>query len=261
MTNVNKTLIMKTDYKVAMYGKSHVGTREYQQDCMHMYNADLLCAALVCDGMGGRAHGEKASQYAVDYLVKSLQRINAEGNINEVLRSAAFDINDDIVGFKDECGCSIKAGTTVVTAVIAQDGLHIMSVGDSRIYLIRNGKIKQLTKDQNYRLRLDELLKLGLIDQKKYVEESKKAEALISFLGVGEPIIVDIKEPMELLTGDIVLLCSDGLYKALSDEGINNIINSNLKDISCIPDELINAAAFNCDRGMDNTTVIVMQYI
>ena len=258
--NREQTLKMQDNHNVEMYGSTHVGTRDYQQDRMNMYRADSFCAAIVCDGMGGREHGEKASQYAVDYITNALSHISAEGYINTMLTNAAFEANDAITEFQDASGRPLKAGTTVVTALIAGDGLHIMSVGDSRIYLIRDGKITQLTQDQNYRLRLNELLKLGLITQPEYDKESKRAEALISFLGVGEPIMVDTKGPYELLQNDIILLCSDGLYKGLSNDAINNIVNSNIHNVADIPDELIKAARQNTAAGMDNTTVVIMRY-
>ena len=259
--NTEKTLMLTGEnYQVNMYGSTFIGTRDYQQDRMLTYQQDSLSVAVVCDGMGGMESGEKASQTAVDMFLEKLKMLNGTENVKNFLCRMANDVNYEISSFKDEYGKPLRSGTTAVMAVAVEDVMHVMSVGDSRIYIIRNGRLKQLTSDHNYMLRLEEQFRHGIIDRKKYEEEKPRAGALISFLGIGEPIIVDVKGPYKLLPGDIVLLCSDGLTKGLSNCDIEKIVSENVRSVPELPDILIGATKANMPRGMDNTTVVVLQY-
>lgn len=261
MDNSERTLTLASeDCKLNMYGRTFIGTRDYQQDRMLMFEQDFLSAAVVCDGMGGMESGEKASQTAVDMFLEGLKKLDGTENIKEFLCREAYDVNYKVAALKDEYGRPLRSGTTVVMAVVIGDTMHIMSAGDSRIYIIRDGKLSQLTQDHNYMLRLEEQLKLGLIDKQKYEEERPRAEALISFLGIGEPIIADVNGPYKLMPNDILILCSDGLYKGLRNSEIEKIVNENAHDVSRIPDILIEASRANMTRGMDNTTVIALEY-
>lgn len=259
--NTEKTLILTSeDYQINMYGSTFIGTRDYQQDRMLTYQKEGLSAAVVCDGMGGMDSGEKASQTATDMFLERLKMLNGTENIKNFLCRTADAVNYEIFSFKDECGRALRSGTTAVMAVVTGDVMHTMSVGDSRIYIIRDGILKQLTSDHNYLLRLEEQLRHGIIDEKKYEEEKPRAGALISFLGIGEQIIVDVKGPYKLLPGDLVILCSDGLTKGLSNCDIEKIVNENIRAVPELPDILIRAAKANMPRGMDNTTVVVLEY-
>ena len=101
----------------------------------------------------------------------------------------------------------------------------------------------------------------GKITLEKYRAEESKAEALISFLGIGSVSLMDVNAaPLELMQGDIILLCSDGLYKSLSDDRILAIITDNDFDMQRAADELTAAALRYSGRGQDNTTVAILQY-
>mgnify|MGYP002421762806 FL=1 len=145
--------------------------------------------------------------------------------------------------------------------VVKGDKLYIMSAGDSRIYLIHDDKFMRLTRDHNYRMRLDERLRLGMIDMDTYMLEEARAEALISFLGIGSSILIDTNsEPIELTYGDRIILCSDGLYKGIDDDAIEHIVMENQMYVEGLADKLIEEALFHSPSGMDNTTVIVGIY-
>ena len=110
-------------------------------------------------------------------------------------------------------------------------------------------------------MRLDERLRLGMIDMDTYMLEEARAEALISFLGIGSSILIDTNsEPIELTYGDRIILCSDGLYKGIDDDAIEHIVMENQMYVEGLADKLIEEALCHSPSGMDNTTVIVGIY-
>lgn len=141
--------------------------------------------------------------------------------------------------------------------------LYWVSVGDSRIYIIRGGQIVRQTRDHNYRLLLKEQLSAGQISQEFYDQEEKtpQAEALISFLGMDGLRVIDGKQQaISLLPGDIVLLCSDGVYKSLTDSQIHAMVRDNDIDMNIAADRLTAMALRYGVKGQDNTTVILLRY-
>ena len=118
----------------------------------------------------------------------------------------------------DETGERLNAGTTLAAAVIHGAHLHFVSVGDSRIYLVRGRNMTRLTEDQNYDMTLRRSLLAGRIGEAEYRREAKYAEALISYIGMNGLKVIgcNADEETRLLPGDKLLICSDGLYKSLS---------------------------------------------
>ena len=149
-------------------------------------------------------------------------------------------------------------------SVIVKDGnLFWGSVGDSRIYLIRDAQILSLTREHNYRLRLSEALKGGRITREQYAKEEKtrQAEALISYIGMGGPALVDTNaSPAALRPGDILLLCSDGLYKSLEDSQIWAMVRDNDLDMQIAADRLVDMAISYRGGPHDNTSVLLIRY-
>ena len=228
---------------------------------MFMHEGSNMSVAAVCDGMGGMDSGERASQLAVDMLREDLPQLEEAEDIRRFLYDEAARINEKVADFTDDNGEPIESGSTIVMTVVKGDKLYIMSAGDSRIYLIHDDKFMRLTRDHNYRMRLDERLRLGMIDMDTYMLEEARAEALISFLGIGSSILIDTNsEPIELKYGDRIILCSDGLYKGIDDDTIEHIVMENQMYVDGLADKLIEEALFHSPSGMDNTTVIVGIY-
>lgn len=248
------------DLRLYMYASSIVGTRKYQQDSYACIETPLGCLAVVCDGMGGLEGGERASGLAVktileDYITQPI------ASIRDFLYDEVVKTDEMVYNISDEDGRQIGAGSTIVAVHIKDDRMHWVSVGDSKIYVIRNNTIQCIVREHNYRLTLNELYAAGKISLEYYRAEESKAEALISFLGIGNVSLIDISDqPLKLLQGDIVLLCSDGLYKSLSDERILAIISDNYFDMQRAADELTDAALRYSGRGQDNTTVTIVRY-
>lgn len=167
-------------------------------------------------------------------------------------------------GLKSRDGRRLDAGTTVVAAVVSKDGMaEWMSVGDSRIYLLRGDRFKQLTRDQNYRCFLEDSLRRGEITQEYYDQETKgrMAEALTSYLGIGNiKRIGKSRQEILLKPGDQLLLCSDGLYKSLSSDQIKAMLIDNQIDVRVSVRRLVDMALAKASKKQDNTTVILIQY-
>jgi len=241
---------------------SIIGTRKYQQDLGYYYTDSTDVVSVVCDGMGGMAGGERASKMAIDVFARDLRQAKPV-QIPEFLQLTTERMDKAVISLKDGAGRALNAGTTCVAVYCRQNQMYWLSVGDSRIYLIRGNKIVPLNRDHNYHLMLKEQLKSGMITREFYEKEDKtiQAEALISYIGIGKKRIVDVtKEPTELRHGDMIVLCSDGIYKSLNDSQVQALVMDNDLDMNIAADRLTAMALRYGGRGQDNTTVILMKY-
>ena len=200
------------------------GDRPVQQDRFLHLSRDGLVFAAVLDGMGGMNGGEKAAECAREVLRKRFETSPPEPDMTGVedwFRETFQQADRAAAELMGPDGSPLRGGSTVA-AVLLKDGKYAFgSVGDSRIYLVRDGGIKVLTEAHNYFLRLNELLSRGEISDREYQAESVRGEALISFLGMGGLTMIDTglsDEPLK--AGDCLILCSDGIYRSLSSEQI-----------------------------------------
>jgi protein phosphatase len=243
---------------------THIGTREYQQDAL--YVSDTICfkrgesprvLGVLCDGMGGMENGGDASRLVVEALAGNLPAIRVCKDIQAFFRDAIHSLDAEISARYGR-GAS---GTTLTAAVLEGNRLYWASVGDSRVYILRKNEIVQVTRDHNYMLKLQEEVSRGLISSEE-AEANPRKEALISYIGAGSVELIDSnKEPFLLKSGDIVLMCSDGLTKSLSDAEIADIICEHYGDIRETA-RLLPLYAFDRGSGSkDNTSVILIQYL
>ena len=142
---------------------------------------------------------------------------------------------------------------------VRKDGLvYWASVGDSRIYRIKNRRLEQLTRDHNYLMRLMERAKLGEISESAALNDPNR-EALISYIGMGNVELLDIcASGQDLGRDDVILMCSDGLYKSLSKNEILNIILRGSKNKEAATDALTSAALAKKWMRHDNISVAVI---
>ena len=210
-----------------------VGGREHQEDSFAVLNvsdpeklAERGLLAVVADGMGGMAGGEFASQCAVDSLIQSFEEWDGVSPVADCLYSAAFAASEQV--FRQFGGMS---GTTLTAVHIREDGLHWVSVGDSAIFLMRNGGVFQLNREHNY---LNQLYARELEEEtihKERAEQDVDARRLTSFVGIDHLREVDLNlRPWRIRPGDVLLLCSDGISGVLTPP--------ELKEAMCLgPDE------------------------
>lgn len=237
-----------------------VGTREKQEDAVLALSQGDFYIAAVCDGMGGLNNGDVASGCAVEVLKKDFLDFEMRESIPDFLRYEAIKIDKTINELKDEEGRSIRAGTTIVAIIIFRKKVYWMSVGDSKIWFIRDGRFFPLTREHNYLLSLDILKRRGMISEEDYLAESEKGEALISYLGMGNLSLIDCNiEGIPLEYGDKILLCSDGLYKTVGEEEILSVIQK-YRDAQDAADALTASALNKKNQFQDNTSVVLVQH-
>ena len=251
--------------KINGFAKTDVGKlRTENQDAFGFWPEENLF--FVCDGMGGGVSGDLASKIAIDVIYNSYKLLTKH-DISVLTGSKFENIEEKILkpvaclklANRQLCNLQNKypklkgMGTTAVGAFFEKESslLHIYNVGDSRIYRIRNGVIKQLTQDHS---KVQELISLGKMTEK----DSKTAEfqsMITRALGTSEKLKVDYKAEI-VKQGDMYVFCSDGLNGEIDDDHIKDIVCLNKPDLENIASELILAA--NNAGGRDNTTVIVL---
>ena len=256
----------KKEKGLTLSAESLLGDREYQQDYFiyprgedNELTSSIGKLAIVCDGMGGLEGGERASRLCAELVYKGFYQIGSAENICHVLSELVSAANTEIANLVGEGGRKLDSGTTIVATVVSGNTVNWISAGDSRIYIYHDRRLMQITRDHNYRITLRERYNAGLITQAQ-MESDPQRNALISYVGRGETIIIDSGTiNFDPKAGDILVLCSDGLYKYLSDEKILELIHSNAKH----PNELagiLAKAALNEDKRKkhDNITVLTV---
>ncbi len=252
-----------TDQKIA--SATLIGTREYQQDSLAVPSDEImnLYISNICvlsDGMGGLEGGEKASKICTDTVITDFYMGGNQLKPSEFLKQEIKKVDELVSDLHDENGKLLDAGATFVATIFENEKLFWASVGDSRIYLIRDETIIAFNEDHNYYKKLKELVKKGEITQ-SMADNDKEKEALISYIGINGVELIDInEEPFIMQDGDIILLCSDGLYKSLSDYSIWFIVNKFKNNIPTAAKMLTYTAVDTRPLGQDNTTVILVKY-
>jgi len=205
---------------------------------------------VVADGMGGHVAGEVASREAVEAMQDAY---GAPGSAEDV-RQAVRRANGAVWKRGADDPAYRGMGTTVTAvAVIDDDRLAVANVGDSRTYLLRDGELVQLTQDHSF---VQEAVRSGQMTRPQ-AEGHPRRSQLTRALGVGDDVDVDI-DVLEPLTGDRLLLCSDGLWDEVGDELITMVL-TNHPD----PEEAASKLVLWAKEagGRDNITVIVLDVV
>jgi protein phosphatase len=226
--------------------------RPHNEDALLVREEEGLFA--VADGMGGHAAGEVASRLAIEAVTDVLSPVQRrEGNIPDLLRQAVEEANRRIASQIDSQPEYRGMGTTVVVAVVDGRQCWIAHVGDSRAYLVRGDGISQLTVDHSF---VNELVRLGMLSREQAARDPRR-NVVTRALGSGGVAVPDIREH-RLESGDLLILCSDGLNTMLHDERILEVVRTSAGDLEKIGTELIDAA--NLAGGEDNITVVVARW-
>lgn len=237
-------------------GKLHeVGGRKSQQDCFAVSPEELVSThgllAVVADGMGGLADGDKVSQTAVASVLDGF--FSAQGEPNHILLSLTESANRAVNRL---LGPNIgKSGSTLVAGLIRDGQFHYISVGDSRICLYRNGVLYQLNREHIYchELSIQAVNGSGTL-QGAFTHP--KAAGLTSYLGMGQLKYIDIPaQPVTVQPGDKFILMSDGVYNALSQEELSGALNGTATQAAKELGRLIQGKAY---QNQDNYTAVIL---
>ena len=240
------------------FARQYIGTRETQQDSVRVGCTGNGLLAAVCDGMGSKPRAAESAEYAAESVVTRYGQLGECADITAFLREAVRDADEDIADLYDGTG-----GTTGVFVHLRGDRLNWLSVGDSRLYIFRGGVLTQLTRDHNYRSVLEQRLAAGGISRDYFDTECRrKGNALVSYIGMDGLYLADMNaRPQALADGDIILVTTDGLYKALGDRYIAAVLSDSVSrgaDISAAADGLIGAVMGIKDRRIDNTSFVLI---
>ncbi len=205
---------------------------------------------ILADGMGGHKGGDFASKYLTETMVGFISK-NQNADIIKVLRNAVRMSNTLIYEKSHSDPALSGMGSTLVAAVISDGLLTVANVGDSRLYIIRDG-ITQVTRDHSY---VEEQVESGKME--RYSEEYNRQKNIITrAIGTEERVEADYFE-VDLIRDDHILLCSDGLTNMLDDDTILAIISGH-GSLQYKARTLIEAA--NENGGNDNIAVILIKY-
>ena len=234
--------------------KSDIGRyRKLNEDNYFIYRNERLLGGMVADGMGGYNSGEIASKMATE-LVKCgiMDGFDPEMDyieFSELLRRAFLEANEEIFR-KSKCEEHDGMGTTAVAAFVYNNKLITANIGDSRVYSIEGEKIRQITKDHSY---VEELLDNGTITPEN-AKNHPQRNYITRALGTDRFVKSDIS--ISDYSGEIIVICSDGLTNLVSDEQIMRIVLEN-DDFDEAEDALIELA--NKKGGTDNITCVIFE--
>jgi protein phosphatase len=245
-------------------GRSDVGRkRDFNEDAFAVDLNNGLFA--IADGMGGAAAGEVASGLAIatltDFIARTAgpaaaerpygydERLSLQANR---LRSAILLANEKIYRTIEEHEEMKGMGTTLVAVLARDSGVCIGHVGDSRIYLCRDGALQQITNDHSW---VNEQVALGLLSREEASRHPFR-NVITRALGSREQVAPDLME-LPLSPRDRLLLCSDGLTNMLDDQRILQVLRDHPEDTDAAADALV--AQANEAGGEDNVTVIVAE--
>ncbi len=237
-------------------GNSDIGRiRQNNEDAFRFGSFDDgVTWAVVCDGMGGAAGGQIASTIAADMVGKKIEKCYnksmTEGSIENMLLSAITTANVTVYDRAIADDFLSGMGTTLVAAVIKNSVASIAHVGDSRAYLIHDGSLRLLTKDHSL---VQEMLDNGQITEEEFEHHPVK-NIITRALGVAEQIEIEF-DTVDLVKGDVLFLCTDGLSGTVSSSEMLDIYQKYTFDQ--FTSKLIERA--NSAGGKDNITVVAVQ--
>ena len=240
--------------RFSVYQVSRKGGREKNEDRMgYCYTRDAGLFALA-DGMGGHPEGEVASQIALQTLAAMFQR-DCKPTLADPLRflqEATIAGHHQLLRYATQKALIDTPRTTVVAVLLQGNAAYWAHCGDSRLYLVRGGKLVARTRDHSY----SELQQT--MSQVVPMNDRFNRNVLFTCLGSPGKPVVDTVGPLMLQSGDRLLLCSDGLWGTVSDAVITDqLVNHSLSD--AVP-ELVEQALRNGGAKSDNVSVLAMEW-
>jgi PPM family protein phosphatase len=248
------------------FGKTDVGRRRKLNEDNLLIDRDINMYA-VCDGMGGHNAGEIASKMAIETLHAFLAK--SHGEEKDITwpyglePNLSFEANRLKTGIKLANKRVFKAadnredytgmGTTLVAVLVNGSTLTVGGAGDSRVYLVRDGKLTQLTRDDSW---VSAAWAEGILSSDE-IDRHPLRNVITKAVGAKDNIDLETSEH-KLVAGDLVLLCSDGLHAMITDEAILGLLHPPPESLEKAADALIGAA--NEAGGKDNVSVVLLRY-
>jgi len=242
--------------KFTIFQNSRIGPRATNQDRLaYSYSKDALLL-VVADGMGGHQQGEVAAEMAVKAMVDAFQRLAIPTLLNpaKFLIEHIGQIHDMIDQYAQANELLDSPRTTIVVAIVQFGFLYCAHVGDSRLYHFRNGHLLYRTEDHSM---VQSLYMKGMISKEEMANHPYRHK-IYSCLGGDEPPKIELAERQELLEGDTILVCTDGVWGPLPDDQIKQILSGTI--ISHNIAKLLDEAEIASNVDGDNMTAIGLQW-
>jgi serine/threonine protein phosphatase PrpC len=230
--------------RFSVYQESHIGGRKNNQDRMgYSFTRDALLL-LVADGMGGHIIASLFQENATPYVKKP----------ERFLEDSFFAAHREIHRYRAINNLPETPRTTIVACLIQHNSAMWAHCGDSRLYWMRNGQILARTRDHS---RIETLIAQGKVDPSER-DTHPERNKLFNCLGAPNMPIVEISRRASLQAGDIMLLCSDGLWSVLPDHELAQRLHSNTI-VRAVP-ELLTTATGIAGKTGDNVTALAMMW-
>ncbi|MEA4923391.1 MAG: Stp1/IreP family PP2C-type Ser/Thr phosphatase [Eubacteriaceae bacterium] len=211
---------------------------------------------IVADGVGGNRAGELASRTAVNEVADFLRRNRIDktddrDELARILTGCVKHANDSILKLGDKYPENKGMATTLVICIIKKDKAYFVNVGDSRAYIRRGSELFQLTEDHSY---VNSLIKLGVITRDEAADRSD-GNVITKAIGAEKEVEADYYQT-NITEGDVLILCTDGLYGEVKEKDINECIteNTDMEKLAC---RLVDKA--NEAGGRDNISVVCIK--
>ena len=240
----------------SVYQESQIGGRKINQDRMgYSFTRDALLLVLA-DGMGGHLHGEVASSITLRTMSALFQK-HATPYVRKperFLEEALVAAHQEIHAYSAANKLPDTPRTTVVACLIQHNSAIWAHCGDSRLYWLRRGQILGRTRDHSH---VEHLIAKGLADPSERATHPDRNK-LYNCLGAASAPRVDVSRPASLQPGDVVMLCSDGLWSMLPDEEITHRLSTQTV-VRAVPDMIAMATEIG-GKGSDNTTALAIMW-
>lgn len=242
--------------RFSVYQESHIGGRKNNQDRMgYSFTRDALLL-LLADGMGGHIQGEMAATIALQTIGTLFQQ-NANPYIKKpekFLEDSFFAAHREIHRYRAINNLPETPRTTIVACLIQHNSAYWAHCGDSRLYWMRNGQILARTRDHS---RIETLIAQGKVDPSER-DTHPERNKLFNCLGAPNMPIVELSRRASLQTGDVILLCSDGLWSVLPDHVLAQSLHQNTV-VRAVP-ELLATATGIAGKTSDNVTALAVMW-
>lgn len=243
--------------RIAIGCVSDRGAREYQEDSFGFSSVDKAeiekygFAAVVADGMGGLADGGRVSAYVVSEMLAMQKRRDRNMPVHLYLSRALVEINRNVQA------SGVGGGSTAVVILCTPEGIHWCTAGDSRVYLCRDSALTLLNEDGDYMNNLMDRIIAGDLTFDEAGEDAQK-DSLAQYIGCRGTLTPDVNaKPLIPRRGDKLLLCTDGVYNALTEEELCAALSA---PAGAAAEAVKSGVAAKGYAHQDNFTAVVLEF-
>ena len=241
------------------------GSRDYQEDTLA---AQLLAGdtgahagellLVLADGMGGHVSGDVASRLVAEQFSEAYEKSTT--NIPDALRSSLDTANEQLANSMEQSPKLGGMGTTLIGCAIREDRLYWISVGDSPLWVYRDGALQRLNADHSMVPLLNDMVKTGLLDREAARTDVRRHLLRSAVAGKAIELTDVCEQPWQLQAGDIVILASDGVETLADDELVTLLENPQDLSVQALADSLMTAIEVAAHSTQDNASVILFRH-